>query len=699
MKNRLLTRCSFIGASLFALAGMAWGQAPEADALRHLEDPAEPRTEAFFREQSASTRATLDRIAGRAALRDRIAQLSAKQTLVDHIAVGGPRLFYLKLEPGAQAARLVMREGPAGAERVVLDPGTFAGGVAQVAWIEPSPDGRFVAFGAMRAGERETVLRVVAVDGGQLQPFEIDRVPRDAQVAWLADARTFHYPRSPESGRASRLYRHVLGRPTDRDEIVFAPGVGGAVGVGEGVEVSLHMPLESRYVYAVVHGRETPEIAVHVAEQKDLAGGKPRWRRLASPGDGVLAIEGWKDDLYVLTRRNAPHHRVLRVKAGATTLDGAKIAVAEGDSVIRSMALARDGLYLRTMVAGVDRLERLPLGLLASSDKPQFIRTPFDAAILEMAAQPRAEGVLLHLEGWIDPPALVHVDRRGDAQPLTLHPATAIDFSQVDEVRLYAPSTGGVKIPITLFYRKSTRLTRDNPTLLFANGNYGVPLTPNFDAARLAWLEQGGVFAMAHLRGGGEYGEAWHEAGRGSLKGNTVADLIAVAEYLASYGFTSPRRLAVMGVGEGAVPAAVALEQRPDLFAAGIFRSPIADLQRAVEAAGGEALHAEFGARPEGLSPMQHVRASLPYPAVLLTTRRDPADAPAWHAAKLAARLQASTSSGRPVLLRTPEAGHGARDLREEELTDLYAFLLWQMGDARFQGPPATTAGPAPAVR
>jgi prolyl oligopeptidase len=684
-----------------SISCLAFAQAPATapgDPYAALENATQPQTQAFWREQEGASRGVLDRISGRAQLRQRIAQLSASQTLVHDVALGGPRLFYLKLEPGAQASRLVMREGAAGGERLLLDPAALlrdSGG--EIEWISPSPDGRQVAFGLAHAGVRGTVLRVVGVEGGALQPFEIDRVPRGAQVEWQPDGRGFYYPRDGEDGRATRIYHHQLGRGSDRDELVFAPGVGGAVGVPEGARATLQLPEDSRYAYAVVRAAAGPEIAVHVAETKELAAGKPRWRRIAAPGDGVIAIEGGKDDLYVLTRKNAPRHRILRVKAGATSLEGAKVAVNEGDSVIRSMALARDALYLRTMVAGVDRLERLPLGLLGGN-APQFVRIPFDVTIAQMVAQPRSEGVFLHLEGWIDPPSLVHVDRRGDAKALALQqPASKTDFTQVDEVRLYATSTEGVKIPITLLYKKSTRLSRDNPTLLFAYGSYGVPLMPTFDAARMAWLERGGVLAVAHLRGGGEYGEAWHEAGRGELKRNTVSDLVAVADFITAYGFTSPRRLAVMGTGEGAVPAALALERRPDLFAAAVFRTPLADLARAVQEAGGEALQAEFGSNAAALSPVHQVRQAMPYPAVLLTTRTDPASLPAWHAAKLAARLQSSTSSGRPILLRTPPQVAGPRDAREEELTDLYAFLLWQMGDPQFQGPPAATVGPVAA--
>src|SRR6185503_18502947 len=171
------------------------------------------------------------------------------------------------------------------------------------------------------------------------------------------------------------------------------------------------------------------------------------------------------------------------------------------------------------------------------------------------------------------PPQVVEVDARtGDVRDTHLQPRPAADFSSIDEVRLYAPAADGTRIPITLLYRKSTRLTGDNPTLLVGYGAYGDTQSPRFDPARLAWLEQGGVFAVAHVRGGGEYGDAWHEAGRGAAKRNTVDDFIAACEFLEQYGFTNRNRLAIMGAGAGGIAVGGALVRRPDLFAALIVR-------------------------------------------------------------------------------------------------------------------------------
>jgi prolyl oligopeptidase len=218
-----------------------------------------------------------------------------------------------------------------------------------------------------------------------------------------------------------------------------------------------------------------------------------------------------------------------------------------------------------------------------------------------------------------------------------------------------------------------------------------------FDAARLAWLERGGVFAIAHVRGGGEYGEAWHEAGRGAMKINTIQDFISVAEFLVRYGFTSPAKLAIMGRGAGGIPVGGALVRRPELFAAMVAQSPVMDMLRFEHSADGPANVPEFGsaATPQGAAALRvtssyhQVKDGTPYPAALFTTGYNDARVDPWQPAKMAARLQAANPRGKPVLLRVDfESGHQqgtARARRLEELADIYSFVLWQVGDPLFQ--------------
>ena len=684
------------------------------DPFRSLEDGARPETQAFYKEQDARTRAALERIPGRAALHARIRELSAGGTSVTDLKLEAGKVFYLRRNPGQPTAVLCVRDGLAAAERVLVDPGRFTkdGARAAIDWYSPSPDGRHVAYGVSIGGSEDSTLRVLSLDGGKDLGEAIDRTRFNTGLAWHPDARSFYYARIPDGQRGARryanirVYRHVLGRAAAQDEIVFASGVGGARDVPEFVYPSLVVPLESRYAYAVARDGVRNEISVHIAEQKELAAGRPRWRKIVGFEDEVTAIQAWRDDLYLLSHRNAPNYRVLRLDASNPVLARARVAIPQGDSVIQSMALARDGLYLRTTVGGLDRLERLHFGLLGTRHA-EFVKTPFDFGIAQVAAHPRRPGALLRVQGWIEPPVIFDVDsKHGELRRTNLQPPATVDFSEMDEVRLYATARDGTRIPVTLLYKKTTKLTGDNPTLLVGYGSYGISMRPAFDPARLAWLERGGVYAIAHIRGGGEYGERWHQAGRKATKINTIEDFIAVADFLVKYGFTNPARLAVQGTSAGGIPAGGALVRRPDLFAAVVARVPVMDMLRVEFSPNGPANIPEFGsvATREGfealhvMSPYHHVKDGTAYPAVLLTTGiNDPRVEP-WQPGKMAARLQAASTSGKPVLLRVDfSSGHGRGTTRaqlDEELADIYSFLLWQFGDPAFQPPDPLSPAP-----
>ena len=688
------------------------------DPYRHLEDLASPETQAFFRAEAEYARSRLDRIPGRERLLERIRSLSEFQVTILTVAVSGSRVFYLKLAPGLAGPTLFMRDGFAGAEKKLVDPDRFSDGAHKGAidWFVPSPDGRHVAYGTSTSGTEASVLRVFDVATGKDLPIAIDRARFNNRLAWTPDGRAFFYARlgdglEPRQRYSNiRIYRHLLGRDAAKDEIVFAPGVGGARDVPEVSFPSIVVPIDSHFAYAVTREGARRELMVHVTELKELEAATPRWRKIVAFGDDVIAIEPWKDELLLLSHHKADNHKVLRVHASGSSVEKAKVAVPEGDAVIQGMAMAQDALYIRSNVGGVDRLEKLPVGFLGLK-KPEFVKTPFDTHIAQIIASPRQPGALLKLQGWIEPPAVVHVDAKtGDLHDTKLQPAPAANFDAMDEVRLYAPAADGTKIPVTLVYLKTTTLNSENPLILSAYGSYGTQVIPAYDPARIAWLERGGILAVAHVRGGGEYGEGWHRAGRLAAKRNTVQDLVAVAEFITRYGFTSAKKLAIEGSGAGGIPVGGALVRRPDLFAAVVPRVPMMDMLRFEASPAGRTDIPEFGSAASkagfealrGISPYHQVKDGTAYPAVLLSAGMNDARIDPWHAGKMAARLQAANPNGKPVLLRVDfEAGHGPgtnRRLREQEVADVYAFLLWQFGVPEFQPPMAIPLAPTPTI-
>ena len=711
---------TFLGIPAVVIALHAAAQQPSSEMLRELEDSNRPETQAFFKEEGARAHGTLEKIPGRAALLDRIRELSASTVEVTSIAATNTsRIFYLKRAAGEAVPVLCFRERIGAPERVLVDPPKLSHvgvGTAAIDWFVPSPDGKHVAYGVSTGGSENSELRVIAVDGGAPLPIAIDRTRFNAALAWHPDGRSFFYSRIPENAAGEklyanvRLYRHVLGRDAAKDEIVFAPGVGGARDVPEFVRPSIYIPPDSKHAYAIAREGVRRDLVIHETELRDLAEAKPRWRKLVSYEDQVLDIVGAGDELFFLSRHAAPRRKVLRLKAGAD-FKAARVAVPQGDSVIRTVGIAKDAIYMRTMVAGIDRLERVAIGLLGGTKPAEYVRTPFDTSITQLVANPHATGVLLRIQGWIEPPTVVTVDTQGETHPTGLQPppTAAANFDGMDEVRLYAPTEDGAKIPVTLIYRKTTTLTHENPTVLEAFGSYGVPLTPVFDATRLAWLERGGILAVAHVRGGGEYGEAWHESGAGAAKANTINDFIAVSEFLVKYGFTNPKRLAILGTGAGAIPVGGAMVRRPDFYAAVVLRSPMVDMLRYETMASGPDSIPEFGSTytATGLeqlrlvSSLHLIKDATAYPAVLVTTGMNDARVAPWQAAKVTARLESASNSGKPVLLRTDvDAGYGfglTRVHRDEELADIDAFLLWQMGEPAFQQAAAAPAAAAPA--
>ncbi|HEX4943357.1 MAG TPA: prolyl oligopeptidase family serine peptidase [Usitatibacteraceae bacterium] len=676
------------------------------DPYRWLEDVKLPESQAYFQAQDEYARKALARIPGRAALAERIRALSAAEVTVRSLALANGKVFYLKLAPGQETPVLYVREGFAGAERVLVDPTRFSTEAARAAidWFRPSPDGRLVAYGVSLGGTEDATLRVLEVRNARDTGVAIDRARFNAGLSWHHDSRAFYYTRIPEGGAEDsahryagiRLYRHVIGRPAGQDEVIFASGAGGARDVPEFAYPALVVPEDSTHAFAIVRHGARREIAVHMTTMVDLAKGLPRWSKIVDFDDGVTAIQAWKDDLYLLTHKGAPRNKVLLVRAGRDGISRPRPAVPEGDAVILDMALAADALYLRSTVGGLERLERLNLGFGASRT-PEFVKTAFDVSITQLLTNPRRPGAVLYLQGFLEPPAVVTVEAKtGNLHNTGLQPAPRADVSEMDEVRLYATSHDRVKVPITLLYRKKTMLTADNPTLLIGHGAYGMSQAPVFDATRLAWLERGGIIAFAHVRGGGEYGEEWHRDGQKAKKGNTILDFIACAEFLVKYGFTSPRRLAVQGSGAGGIPAAGAMVRRPDLFAAVVPRVAMLDMLRFELAPGGPANIPEFGSVATregfeallGMSAYQQVKDGTAYPAVLLTAGMNDPRVDPWQAAKMTARLQAASAGGKPVLMRVEwQGGHGTgatRTQKDEELADIYAFLLWQFGHPDF---------------
>ncbi len=703
------------------------------DNYRYMEDTSNPEVVAFMRGESAYARQVLDSIPGRAAMQRRIDDLSQGVTSVSGVQITGsdarPRLYYYKLAPGMSNRALYVRDGFTGTERRVFDVAAAsarAGARLSLDYFIASPDGRYVLLGVAAGGSEDTSLLLVEVGALQIREtgLVIDRIGFADETFWAPDSKSFFYNRLPPSvaGGAknrylnSQAYRHVIGRPVARDELVFGNGVGG-LRLADIDIPSVRITADGRNLVGRVEHGDAREISMYVASAGELGSPNIQWRRLVQPADEVTSFVLHNNVAYLLTKKNAPRYKVVRMSvspsggiaaapaSAAVGFAGATTIVPHGDTVLAQIAVARDALYIREMVGGVDRLQRLNFSNnVFSGGKLEFVRLEFDLAIRQLITSPSRSGALLRLESWTTAPHYVTVaERSGNITPVPLHPRSNVDFSDIVELRLKATAKDGVIVPVSLVYRKSTMLHGNNPTLLRGYGAYGIVQSPSFVPTNLAWLERGGILATCHVRGGGEFGEAWHRGGQKSTKPNTWRDMIACAEFLITQGFTSPSHLGIQGGSAGGITVGRALTERPDLFAAVVPAVGVLDALRMEFTPNGPPNIPEFGTvkNEEGfkgllaMSAMHHVKDGTRYPAVLLMHGVNDPRVEVWHSAKMAARLNAANASvndAKPVLLRLDyDAGHGvgsSRNQRNAETADVFSFLLWQFGDPAFQPTP-----------
>jgi prolyl oligopeptidase len=428
------------------------------------------------------------------------------------------------------------------------------------------------------------------------------------------------------------------------------------------------------------------EVRLFIAPLADIVAGKARWRPVADFADEVTGLDLHGDELHVLSTRGHPRGRVLKIPAIASDLSKAVEVVPESGLVLQSMARGRDGLYLQAMDGGLGRLQRL-----GSDGRLVEIALPFDGMLTALSADPAAPGAVMLLSGWLTPTGVWSVDAADRVVDAGLTPKPPIDVSSYVTERRFATAKDGTRIPYDLIYKRGLKRDAGNPAFISAYGSYGAPgYRPNFAGRTLALIDQGAIVGYAAVRGGGEYGRDWHRAGQLLNKPNTWRDLIAVCEDMVAEGYTSPSHLAIGGRSAGGITVGRAMTERPDLFAAVVSGVGWHNPLRYVAEPNGYGEEPEWGAisDPVGYRAVKSIDSyhavveGTKYPAVLLTTGvTDPRVAP-FHPAKMAARLQAATSSGKTVLLRVDfDAGHGmgsTRAQQDAEAADTYAFVLWQ---------------------
>jgi len=687
------------------------------DPYRFLENVADPDVQKWMRAEADATAAILARIPGRDALIARFrtieAGASGLTSSVQRTAAG--RWFYEKRDPGENQFRLVWRDSTSGAEKLLFDPEALRKSTGEphaILDFRASPDGKRIAYAVQRGGGEIGTLHVVEVDTGRELMTPVDRI-RYASVLWLDDSSGFFYNRlregydklpATERFQDNERHYHALdAQGTDR--VVFQPS--------RNPELKLP-PYAVGYVYQVPRTRTAAmwvELGVerygllYLADLDDAIAGTAKWRAVATAEDNVADFTIAGNSIYLRTYRDAPRFKVVRVPLSAPDLSKAEVVIPPGRGVVTGLAGAADALY-------VTRREGVTTTLLRvaheSAAQPTAVTLPFEG-YAEATADPRVPGAVLELGGWthaVRPYEYDAARRRVSALPFVK--IGAFDAPTDIEAReVMVKSHDGVEVPLSILTKKGVRLDGANPTILYGYGAYGITDDPIFNPRIYAWLERGGVYAVAHVRGGGAFGAEWHMAGRRATKPNTWKDAIAAAEWLIANRYTSSGKLGIYGGSAGGIFVGRAITERPDLFAAAVPVVGWFDAVRIESSANGVANIPEFGTVKNEdefralleMGSYDHVKPGTAYPGVLLVHGVNDIRVDVWQSTKMASRLATATSSGRPVLLRLEyDSGHGQGSTREQlqaRTADVFAFMLWQFGAPGFQPVASGAAGAA----
>ncbi len=689
------------------------------DPYRRLEDLKSPAVRSYFKSQANYTKAVLGQLRpGRERLQADIARLVDAGTTVGGVVRSADRIFYLERPAGANDARLMVRTDK-GTSRLLLDPDAFGKQIGSKAHLSisevlPTPDASKVAVSLVPGGaEFETFTRIIDVATGTPAPDALQHTWFGV-TSWSPDGKALYYNNPPaialqpgheaERELNARTYEHVLGA-TGNDPVVFGSGVDSKVPFVPIDQPAVIFPLGSTFALGTIaHGVQN-EITVYAAPASAvLAGGSIPWRKIVDVGDAVVGFDVRGDTLYLQTHKDALSFKVtaldLRQADPAAT---ARVVVPESSTVVQQVGVAKDALYVRGIESGLARLRKLPFTPSGALGPIADVALPFSGTLEEFAVDRRVDGAIVGLVSWVKPKQIDTLDASGGLGDTGIVKPPNIDVTQYDSLEVSVPSTDGAMVPVSITMKRGQKLDGSAPAYLEAYGAYGLDIDPYFLDSQLAWVNAGGVYVVAHVRGGGEKGESWHLAGKGPTKQHTIDDAIATARWLIANKYTSAAHLAIEGTSAGGIMVGGAITQHPELFAAAIDGVGVTDALRSIAEPNGAVNFPEFGdpRTADGFNDLykmdayQHIVNGTKYPAVIgITGINDPRVAP-WQVAKFVTRLQHASSSGRPVLMRVDyDAGHGllaaSREQRIALITDEFSFLLWQCRSPLFAGIPIT---------
>jgi prolyl oligopeptidase len=663
------------------------------DEFRWLEDGDSAAVKAWTSAQNQYSRTWLDSRADRAQIESKLKALYAQDTPSHTGVVARPGLlFALKFQPPKQQRLLVTLTSPndLASENVVLDPNEIEPkGQVAMDWFVPSPDGKLIAVCLSEHGSEDGTLHFYRTDTGESLPDQIKRVQYPTgggSAAWTPDSKGIFYTRYPHAGERpeadlnfyQQIYFHQLGAPASSDEYSAGkdfPRI---------AEIELHTSDDGRWLLASVANGDGGEFSHHLRETK---AGSP-WRQITRHEDGIKEIDFSHDGavLYLRSVKDSPRGKLLRMPTSGVLSD-AKVIVPESDAVIEGFLLTANHLFIADMIGGPSRIRQLDLDGSHESIVPMPVATGL-GGLLTMD-----ERLLFRQTSFVAPAAWMLYDpAKTSVEKTALFNTSPVDFGDIEAVREFAISKDGTKVPVNILRRKGTPLDGSNPALLYAYGGYGHCMRPSFNFEHRLWLDRGGIYVVANIRGGGEYGEEWHLAGNLTKKQNVFDDFAACAEHLIQRGYTRADKLAVEGGSNGGLLMGAFLTQHPQLARAVVAHVGLYDMLRVELDPNGAFNVTEFGTVKDpaqfralhAYSPFHQVKNGTPYPAVFFLAGETDGRVNPAHSRRMTAALQSATSSANPVLARFSSAsGHGMGTALSEKIAqkaDVLAFLFDQLG-------------------
>ena len=672
------------------------------DEYRWLEESGSPAVKAWTAAQNKYSRAWLDARPDRAEMEAKLTALYARDTPSHSGIVSRPgRLFALKFQPPKQQRLLVTLASPddLASEKVVLDPNEIEPkGQVAMDWFVPSPDGKLIAVCLSENGSEDGSLHFCRTDNGEHLTDRIARVQYPTgggSAAWTPDGSAVFYTRYPHQGEKpeadldfyQQIYFHKLGTPASSDEYSAGrdfPRI---------AEIKLETSYDGRWLLASVANGDGGEFAHYIRETRAGAS----WRQITRHEDGIKEIAFSHDgaNLYLRSVKDAPRGKVLRFAVESVLAD-AEVIVPESDAVIESVTPTERFLFVTDMIGGPSRIRQFEL----SGKDERVVALPEASGVGEMLVYRAADGgdygIIFRHTSFTEPARWVAYNPSSKAPPkiekTALFNTSPVDFSDIEAVRDFATSKDGTKVPINILRRKGTKLDGGNPTLLYAYGGYGHCMRPTFNFEHRLWFDRGGIYVVANIRGGGEYGEEWHLAGNLTKKQNVFDDFAACAEHLIKQGYTRSDKLAVEGGSNGGLLMGAFLTQHPQLARAVVAHVGLYDMLRVELDPNGAFNVTEFGTVKDpaqfkalhAYSPFHNVKDGIAYPAVFFLAGETDGRVNPAHSRRMTARLQAATSSANPILARFSSAsGHGMGTALSEKIAqkaDVLAFLFDQLG-------------------